>query len=104
MIWNFILMIYFYLFFPPHHFVDDGDIGLDDFDDDVGDVFAGVNVDRSAVVVVVVHGDGGVDSLQKRLFINAGEDEAGVIERLGSLRGGTDADGRERMADRGEET
>ena len=93
----------YFLLFAPDHFVDDGDVGLDDFDDDVADVFAGVDVDGGAVVVVAVHGDGGLDGLQEALFIDAGQDEAGVVERLGAFGRGADADGREGMADGGEE-
>ena len=91
------------LFFPPDHFVDDGDVGLDYFDDDVAYVFAGVDVDGGAVVVVAVHGDGGLDGLQEALLVDAGQDESGVVERLGAFGRGADADGREGVADGGEE-
>lgn len=91
------------LFFPPDHFVDDGDVGLDDFDDDVADVFADVDVDRGAVVSVAVHRDGGLDGLQERLLVDAGEDEAGVVKAFGTLGGCADADGREGVTDGGEE-
>lgn len=53
------------LIFAPDHLVDDGDVGLDDFDDDVADVFADIDLDRGAVVVVAVHRDGCLDGLQE---------------------------------------
>ena len=49
--------------FPPDHFVDDGDVGLDDFDYDVADVLAYVDIDGGAVVVVAVHRNGGLYGL-----------------------------------------
>ena len=92
------------LFLSPDHLVDDGDVGLDDFDYDVADVFAGVDVDGGAVVVVAVHGDGGLYGLEEGFLVDTGEDEAGVVEALGALGGGADADGGEGMAHGGEET
>lgn len=85
--------------FAPDHLVDDGDVGLYDFDDDVADVFAGVDVDGDAVVVVAVHGDGGVDGLQEAFLVDAGEDEAGVVEAFGALGACADAHCREGVPD-----
>lgn len=84
-------------FFTPHHLIDNGGVGLDDFDYYIADVLAHVDVDGGAVVVVAIHCDGGVYCLKKRLFINPGEDESCVVEALGALGRGADADGRERM-------
>ena len=53
------------LFLPPDHFVDDGDVGLDDFDYDVADVFADVDIYGRAVVVVAVHRDCSFYGLEK---------------------------------------
>ena len=97
------LFLHFSHVFAPDHFVDYGDVGLDDFDDDGADVFAYVDVDGGAVVVVAVHSDGSIDGLKKALFVDAGEDEACVVEAFGALGGGADADGREGMAYGGEE-
>lgn len=85
------------LLFAPNHFVDDGNIGLDDFDYYVADVFTDVDIDRCTVIMVAVHRYCSLYSLEERFLIDAGEDEAGVVERFGTLRGGADADGRERM-------
>lgn len=90
-------------FFSPDHFVDDCDVGLDDFDDDVADVFADVDIDRGAVIVVTIHGDGGVYGLKKAFLINSGEDEACVVEALRAFGGGADAYCREGMTHGGEE-
>lgn len=53
--------------------------------------------------MVAVHCYGGINGLQKRLFIDAGKDEPGVVKALGALGAGAYADGRERMAHGGEE-
>ena len=95
--------IFIVLFFSPHHLVDDGDIGLDNLDHDIGDVFADVDVDRGAVVVVAVHGNGCLYGLEERFLIDTGEYESGVVEALGALGGGADTDGREGMPHGGEE-
>lgn len=63
----FFLYSYYYnkLKFSPDHFVDNGDVGLDDFYHYVADVFADVDVDGGAVIVVVVHRDGSIYGLEK---------------------------------------
>lgn len=76
---------------------------MDDFDDDVADVFADVDIDGGTVVVVAVHGDGGVDGLEEALLVDAGEDEARVVEALGALGAGANADSREGMTHGSEE-
>lgn len=50
-----------------------------------------------------VHGHGGLDGLQEAAAVDAGEDEAGVVEALGALGGGADAHCGEGMAHGGEE-
>lgn len=87
----------------PDHPVDDAGVGLDDLDNFGGDILVGVGRDRKAEVAGVVHLHSGVHGLQKAALVNAGEDEAGLVERLGTLGRGSDTDGRERMADAGKE-
>ena len=53
--------------------------------------------------MIAVHRDCRLDGLQQLFLVDAGEDEACVVERLGTLGRGADAHGREGMADRGEE-
>ena len=67
------------------------------------DVFFDVVRHGDAVVAVLVHRDGGIDGLQERLFVDAGDKEACLVERFGAFRAGADADCRERMADTCEE-
>ena len=50
-----------------------------------------------------IHGDGGVHGLEEALLVNACENEAGLVQGLGPLGAGPDADGREGMPDAGEE-
>ena len=50
-----------------------------------------------------VHGDGGVNGLQEALLVDAGEDEAGLVQGFRPLRRSPDADGVEGVADAGEE-
>ena len=50
-----------------------------------------------------VHGDGGVNGLQEALLVDAGEDEAGLVQGFRPLRRSPDADGGEGVADAGEE-
>ena len=93
-----------YLRFSPDHFVDDTGIGLDEFDYDVADVLADVNIDGGTVVTVAVHGDGGINGLQQRFLIDAGKNKSCIVERLRTFGGGADTDCREWMAYRCEET
>ena len=52
------------LLFTPNHFVYYVDVTLYDLYYYVADILAGVYVNRSAVIVVVVHRDGSVNGLQ----------------------------------------
>ena len=81
----------------PHHLVDDSGVALDDFHNLGRDIFFDVVRHGDAVVAVGVHRDGGVDGLQKGLFVDAGDEEAGLVKRFGAFRAGADANCRERM-------
>ena len=50
-----------------------------------------------------VEGDGGGHGLEEAVLVDAGDEEAGLVEGFRVLRRGADADGGERMADAGEE-
>ena len=76
-------------FFSPHHLVYDTDIGLYDSYDLAGDV-VGVVGDGYAAVSVGGHPDGELDGLQQTLSVYAAEDEAALVEGLGSLGGGVE--------------
>ena len=84
---------------PPHHFVDDAGVALDDFHDFGGDVFFDVVGHGDSVVAVGVHRDGGINGLEQRLFVDSGDKEARLVKRFGAFGAGADADCRERMAD-----
>ena len=79
----------------PHHLVDDAGVALDDLHDLGRDVFFDVVGHGDAVVAVGVHRDGGVDGLQEGLFVDAGDEEAGLVKRFGAFRAGADADCRD---------
>ena len=51
------------LTFPPHHFIDDSDVALDNLDDLVTDI-VGVVGHGDAVVAIAGHADGEVHALQ----------------------------------------
>ena len=51
----------------------------------------------------MVHLNGGINRLEQALFIDAGEDKAGFVERLRTFSGSADANSRERFADTREE-
>ena len=89
---------------PPHHLVHDAGIALDDLDHLGGDGLVGVVGDgRLGQRSLGVELDGGVDRLQQAALADAGQREAGLVQRLGALGGGADAHRRERPADRREE-
>ena len=90
------------LTFPPHHLIDDSDVALDNLDDLVADI-VGVVGHGDAVIAVAGHADGEVHALQESLLVNATEDEACLVEGLGTLRAGADAHGGDGFADRGVE-
>ena len=87
----------------PDHLVDDAGVGLNNADDFGGDVLIDVVGDGDAREAVADEGDGDVHALQEAFGVDAGEDEAALVEGLGALGAGADADGREGMANGGEE-
>ena len=46
---------------------------------------------------------GGIDGLEEALRVNAGNNEVAFVDGFGPFRTGSDADGREGVADTGEE-
>ena len=84
--------------FPPYHFVDDPGVRLDELDDLRRDVLVGVVRHGDPVVPVPVHLHGRVHGLQQRALVDAGQDEAALVEGLGPLGRGPDAHGRERVS------
>ena len=93
----------FDLEFAPDHFVDDADVGLDDFYYFGTYVFVYVVGDGDSVLTVTAEFYSGVNCLEERLLVDAGDDEVGFVDCLRTLSAGAYADCRERMANTGEE-
>ena len=88
---------------PPYHLVDDAYVALNDLHHLSTYVFIHIVGDRDAVVTVFAEFNRGIYCLQEALGVDAGNDEVPLVNGLGALRGGTDADGGEGMAYTGEE-
>lgn len=55
------------------------------------------------MLAVTAELDGSIDGLEQGLLVDTSNDEVALVDSLGTLGRGTDADGRERVADAGEE-
>ena len=91
------------LLLPPHHLVDDAYVALNDFHYLGGDILIHIIGDGDAMLTVFAEFYGGIYSLEEALGVDAGNDEVTLVNSLGTLGRGTDADGREGMAYTGEE-
>ena len=89
--------------FSPYHLVHYAHVALNDLHYLGGDIFIRVVWNRSAVVAVFDKFYCRVDGLEKSLGVDAGENKACLVERLGTFGRGADADCRERMTYAGEE-
>ena len=87
---------------PPYHLVDNADVGLDDLHDLGGDILIYIVGDGKTVVALFAEFNGGIDGLEERLRVNTGNDEVTFVDGFGPFRTGSDADGREGVADAGE--
>ena len=88
---------------PPYHLVDNADVGLDDLHDLGGDILIYIVGDGKTVVALFAEFYGGIDGLEKGLRVNTGNDEVAFVDGFGPFRTGSDTDGREGVADAGEE-
>ena len=86
---------------PPHHLVDDARIALDNLDDLGGNVLVYVVGHGDTVEAVLAKANGGVDCLKQAAAVDAGDDEATLVDGLGTLGAGADADGRDGFTDAG---
>jgi len=91
------------LLLPPDHLIDNAGVALDELDDLGTDVFIGVGRDWDSVIVIADHLDSYVNSLEKVVFIDAGEDEASLVKGFRTFGGCADADSREWVTYAGEE-
>ena len=89
---------------PPHHLVHDAGVALDDLDHLGGHGLVGVvGHGRLGQRPLGVELDGGVNGLEQAALADAGQREAGLVQRLGALGRCADAHRRERAADAREE-
>ncbi len=86
----------------PNHFVDNANVRLDDANHLSAYVLIHIVGDGNAGEAVADEGDGYVYALQEALGVDATEHEAPLVQRLGALRRGADADGWEGVANGGE--
>ena len=90
--------------FPPHHLVHYPHVALDDLHHLGRDILVHIVGHGDAVVAVAAEADGGVDGLKEAVGVDAGDDEAALVDGFRTLRRRADAHGGEGMAHRGEET
>jgi len=93
----------FRLELSPNHLVDDTNIGLDDLDYLGADIIH-VGGNGDAMVAILGHLYGEVNTLEEALLIDTGEDEAGFVKGFRTLGGGSDAYGRDGFSYAGIET
>ncbi len=87
----------------PHHLVDNTHVALYDLHDLRTDILVHIVGNRDAVLTVTAELDGGVNGLEQGLLVDTSNDEVALVDSLGTLGRGTDADGGEGVADAGEE-
>lgn len=87
----------------PHHLVYYAHVALDDLHYLGGDIFIRVVRNRSAVVAVLDKFYCRVNGLEKSFGVDAGENEARLVEGFGTFGRSADANCRERMSYAGEE-
>ena len=88
---------------PPNHLFNNPHIALDNLDDLGGDIFIDIVRDRDTVVAVAAEFDCGVNCLEERCGVNAGDYEVGFVDGFRAFCAGADADSREWVAYTGEE-
>ena len=91
-------------FFPPHHLIHDTHITLDNLHYLGAYVLVHIVWHRDSMLSVLAELYGSIYCLKEALLIDAGNDEITLVNSLGTLGRGADADGREGMAYTGEET
>ena len=69
----------------------------------LSETFFGVVGNGDAEVAVLIHLNGHIDRLKQVVAVDAGQNEAALIQSFGALGGRADADRRERMPHTGED-
>ena len=89
--------------FSPDHLIYDARVALDDLHHLGAHIFIYIVGYGDAMLTIAVEGDRRVDGLQQRVLVDAGDDETGFVDGLGTLGRSANADGWERMSHTGEE-
>ena len=71
--------------FSPDHFIDYARVGLNDLHHLGGDVFLDIIGHGNAEIPAVIHSHRRVNSLQKSLLVDSRQNEARLVESLGTL-------------------
>lgn len=85
--------------FPPHHLIDNANVGLDYSHDFIGYIGVGVIRNWNTEVAVLNHLNSQINGLEKTNCVNTREDKASFIQSFWTFSRCADTDGRDRMTD-----
>lgn len=89
--------------FSPNHFIDYTHIALYDLHDLGADILVHIVGNGDTMLAVTAELDGGVNGLEQGFLVDTSNDEVALVDSLGTLGRGADADSGEGMTDTGEE-
>ena len=87
----------------PHHLIHDAHIALDDLHYLGRDILIHIIRNWYSMLSVLAELNSSIYCLKEALLVNAGNDEVALVDGFGTFGRCADADGRERMANTGEE-
>ena len=93
----------YFLKLTPYHLIDDAYIALDDLHYLGAYVLVHIVRHRDSMLTILTKLDSGIHCLKETLLIDASNDEDCLVDGFRTLGGGADANGREWMANAGEE-
>ena len=88
---------------PPHHLIHHPGITLNDPHHLRTHILIDIIRYGNPGMTIIDQRDSNIDTLEQTLGVDSTQDEAAFVQGFGALGGGADADGREGMADGGEE-
>ena len=88
---------------PPHHLIHHPGITLNDPHHLRTHILIDIIRYGNPGMTIIDQRDSNIDTLEQTLGVDSTQDEAAFVQGFGALGGGADADGREGMADAGEE-
>ena len=88
---------------PPHHLIHDAHIALDDLHHLGAYVLIYIVRHRDSMLTVLAELNSSIYCLKEAFLIDASNDEVSLVDGFRTFGRGTDADGRERMTNAGEE-